>query len=74
MKTAQEWRRECSGQIRIESDSNSVDANLQSTKFVLDGKDSTVESVHLGNKVWVDMHEDRKTGDLVAHKVVGGIV
>jgi hypothetical protein len=43
------------------------------TKFLLDGKDSTIESVHVGDKIWVDMDEDKKTGDLLAHKVVAGV-
>lgn len=43
------------------------------TKFIHDGKDSTIESLHLGDEVWVDADEDKKTGELIAHKVVTGI-
>ena len=43
------------------------------TKFILDGKDSIIESVHLGDKVWVAIDEDKKTGDLIAHRVFAGV-
>jgi len=43
------------------------------TKFVHDGKDSSLESLHLGDKVWVDIHEDKKTGELIVRKVVTGV-
>jgi len=43
------------------------------TKFVLDGKSSSLESVHTGDKVWVDVYEDKKTGELFARKVVAGV-
>jgi hypothetical protein len=43
------------------------------TKFILDGKDSSLDSVHLGDKVWVDVEKDKKTGELFARKVVAGV-
>jgi hypothetical protein len=43
------------------------------TKFILDGKDSSLASVHLGDKVWVDVVKDKKTGELFARKVVAGV-
>ena len=43
------------------------------TKFVLDGKSSTLDSVKVGDKVWVDAHQDKKTGALTARKVVSGV-
>ena len=43
------------------------------TKFIHDGKDSTLQSLQLGDKVWVDAREDKKTGDLIARKVVSGV-
>jgi hypothetical protein len=43
------------------------------TKFVHDGKGSTVTSLKLGDQVWVDADENKKTGDLVARKVVSGV-
>jgi len=42
------------------------------TKFMRDGKKSSLESFKLGEKVWVDAKEDKKSGDLVARKVVTG--
>ena len=42
------------------------------TKFVHDGKSGSLESVKVGDKVWVDGAEDKKTGDLIARKVVSG--
>ena len=43
------------------------------TKFIQDGKDSSLESVKLGDEVWMDAGEDKKTGDLIARKVVTGV-
>ena len=42
------------------------------TKFIHDGKGSSLESVKLGDKVWVDAAQDKKTGDSIARKVVSG--
>jgi hypothetical protein len=42
------------------------------TKFIHDGKDSSVESLKLGEQVWVDAQRDKKTGDFNARKVVTG--
>lgn len=42
------------------------------TKFMYDGKGSSIESLKLGDKVWVDASQDKKTGDFIARKVVGG--
>ena len=43
------------------------------TKFIRDGKDSSLKSLKLGDEVWVDVDEDKKTGDLVARKVITGV-
>jgi hypothetical protein len=42
------------------------------TKFIRDGKDSSLESLKLGDQVWVDAHKDKKTSDLIARKVISG--
>jgi len=42
------------------------------TKFIRDGKGSSLESVKPGDKVWVDAAQDKKTGDSIARKVVSG--
>jgi hypothetical protein len=43
------------------------------TKFIRDGKDSSLKSLKLGDEVWVDVDEDKKTGDLIARKVITGV-
>jgi hypothetical protein len=42
------------------------------TKFLRDGKNSSLEALKLGDQVWVDANEDKKTGDFIARKVVSG--
>jgi hypothetical protein len=42
------------------------------TKFVRDGKGSSLESLKLGDQVWVDAREDKKTSDFIARKVISG--
>ena len=42
------------------------------TKFIRDGKKSSPESLKLGDQVWVDAKEDKKTGELIARKVISG--
>jgi hypothetical protein len=44
------------------------------TKFICDGKSSSFDSVKLGEAVWVDADEDKKTGDFTARKVVTGVL
>jgi|SRR5690242_9151792 hypothetical protein len=43
------------------------------TKFIHDGKPSSRDKVKEGDKVWVDVHKDKRTGDLIAKKVVTGV-
>ncbi len=43
------------------------------TKFIHDGKPSSWENLKTGDKVWVDVHKDKKTGDLFAKRVVTGV-
>jgi hypothetical protein len=43
------------------------------TKFIHDGKDSSFKSLKLGDEVWVDVDEDKKTGNLIVRKVVTGV-
>jgi hypothetical protein len=42
------------------------------TKFIRDGKDSSLESLKMGDQVWVDARKDKKTSDLIARKVISG--
>jgi len=44
------------------------------TKFIHDNKPGSREDLKVGDQVYVDVHEDKKTGDLYAKKVVTGIV
>jgi len=47
---------------------------LPKTKFIHDNKPSSRADLKVGEQVYVDVHEDKKTGDLYAKKVVSGIV
>ena len=43
------------------------------TKFIHDGKASTLGELKIGDQVWIDMKREKKTGDLIARKVVTGV-
>jgi hypothetical protein len=43
------------------------------TKFTLDGKPSTIDKLKVGEGIFVDVDTDKKTGDLMAKKVVSGV-
>ena len=42
-------------------------------KFIHNGKRSSLQQLKVGDKVWVDVRTDKKTGELYAKKVVTGI-
>jgi hypothetical protein len=42
------------------------------TKFIRDGKTCSLAQFKVGDQVWVDVQKDKKTGDLIAKKVVTG--
>jgi hypothetical protein len=42
------------------------------TKFIHDNKPSSRQDLKVGDKVWVDVQQEKKTGDLYAKKVVTG--
>ncbi|HXJ95394.1 MAG TPA: DUF5666 domain-containing protein [Terriglobia bacterium] len=42
------------------------------TKFLKDGKPSDATDLKAGDKVWVKIRKEKKTGDLVALRVVAG--
>ena len=44
------------------------------TKFIHNDKPSSREDLKVGDQVYVDVHEDKKTGDLYAKQVISGIV
>jgi hypothetical protein len=43
------------------------------TKFVQDGKISSLGKLKTGDKVWVDVDKRKETGELIAKKVVSGV-
>ena len=43
------------------------------TKFIRDGKDSSLKSLKIGDAVWVNIEHDKKTGEPIARKVVSGV-
>jgi hypothetical protein len=42
------------------------------TKFTVDGKASSYEKFNVGDSIYVDADTERKTGELLAKKLVGG--
>jgi hypothetical protein len=42
------------------------------TKFIRNGETSSLDQFKVGDEVWVDVQKDKKTGDLIAKKVVTG--
>lgn len=44
------------------------------TKFICNNKPSSQQDLKIGDKVWVDVQQDKKNGDLYAKQVVTGIV
>lgn len=43
------------------------------TKYLHDGKPAKLEDLKVGTQVWVDVHEDKKTGEMTAKKVLTGV-
>jgi hypothetical protein len=43
------------------------------TKFSLNGKTSSLDKLNVGDKVWVNVQKDKKTGDMIAKRVVSGV-
>lgn len=43
------------------------------TKFIQDGKPSSLERLKVGDKVWIDLKKDKKKGIFIAQKVVTGV-
>jgi hypothetical protein len=43
------------------------------TKYVQNGKSSSPDKISKGDRVWVDVEKDKKTGDMIAKKVVSGV-
>jgi hypothetical protein len=43
------------------------------TKYIRDDKPTSLDDLKVGDKVWVDVKKDKKTGELIAKKVVTGM-
>jgi hypothetical protein len=43
------------------------------TKFTHDGKASSFDKLKVGDRVYVDVDTDKKSGDLIAKKVISGV-
>ncbi len=46
---------------------------LKKTKFVQDGKPSTLDKFKVGDEVYVDVDKNKKTGELSAKRITGGV-
>lgn len=44
------------------------------TKYIHDGKPASQDRLKVGDKVWVDVKNKKKTGELLAKKVVTGLM
>lgn len=44
------------------------------TKYIRDGKRSSFDDLKVGDPVYVDAKTDKKTGDMLAKKIVSGII
>lgn len=43
------------------------------TKYIHDGKPGSLDRLKVGDKVWVDVKTEKKTGVMIAKKVVTGV-
>jgi leucyl aminopeptidase (aminopeptidase T) len=43
------------------------------TKYIRDGKSSSFDNLKLGDRVFIDADKDKRTGNLLAKKVVSGM-
>jgi hypothetical protein len=43
------------------------------TKFIQDGKASSFNKLKVGDGIYIDVDKDKRTGDLIAKKVVSGV-
>ena len=47
---------------------------LSKTKFIHDGKASSLKDLKVGEDVYVKMHRNKKTGEKTAQKIVSGVL
>jgi hypothetical protein len=43
------------------------------TKFIQDGKAGSFDKLKVGDRIYVDVDTDKKTGDMTAKKVISGV-
>jgi hypothetical protein len=83
--TARKYQNLLSGVIKtvdangmvLEKTKAGIDQTLKfqpKTKFLRDDKPSSREDLKVGDQVYVEVREDKKTGDLYAKRVLTGIV
>lgn len=61
----------------LEKTKAGIDQNFKfqpKTKFLHDEKPSSRQDLNAGDQVYVDAHEDKKTGDFLCKRVISGIV
>ncbi len=64
-------------EIVLEKTKFGVDQTLalnSKTKYIHDGKPASQDGLKVGDKVWVDVKTKKKTGALIAKKVVSGLM
>jgi len=44
------------------------------TKYVHDGEASTLDRLKVGDQVWLQIKNEKKTGDMIAEKVLSGVI
>ncbi len=44
------------------------------TKYVHDGEASTFQRLKVGDQVWLQIRNEKKTGDMIAEKVLSGVI
>ncbi len=46
----------------------------EKTKFVHDGMQGSLESLKVGDQVWIRIKNDKKTGNMIAELVMSGVI
>ena len=47
---------------------------IPKTRFIHDGKPSSLEQIKVGDQIWVQTKRDKKSGNLLAQKVLTGVL
>ena len=46
----------------------------EKTKYIYDGEPSTLDRLKVGDQVWLQIKNDKKTRDMIAEKVLSGVI